>query len=49
VTIDFRGAIDGEPFEGGTAEGLTVEIGSGQFIPGFEEQLVGATAGEAGP
>jgi trigger factor len=46
VTIDFTGTIDGEPFEGGTAEGITVEIGSGQFIPGFEEQLVGATVGE---
>ena len=46
VTVDFVGTIDGEPFEGGTAQDITVEIGSGQFIPGFEEQLVGASAGE---
>ena len=46
VTIDFIGTIDGEPFEGGTGEGIQVELGSGQFIPGFEEQLVGAKAGE---
>ena len=45
VLVDFVGTIDGEPFEGGAAEGITVEIGSGSFIPGFEEQLVGATAG----
>ena len=49
VTVDFTGTIDGEPFEGGTAQDITVEIGSGQFIPGFEEQLVGAAAGERRP
>jgi trigger factor len=47
LTIDFRGAIDGEVFEGGSAEGATLVIGSGMFIPGFEDQLVGAKAGEA--
>ncbi|MFD1332755.1 trigger factor [Methylopila musalis] len=46
LTIDFLGKIDGEPFEGGAAEGQQIEIGAGRFIPGFEEQLVGATAGE---
>lgn len=46
VTVDFVGRIDGEPFEGGTAEGIDVEIGSGTFIPGFEEQLVGAAVGD---
>lgn len=42
VTIDFEGTIDGEPFEGGAAEDYNLEIGSEQFIPGFEDQLVGA-------
>lgn len=46
VTLDFLGKIDGEPFEGGKAEGATLRIGSKQFIPGFEEALVGAKAGE---
>jgi trigger factor len=46
ATIDFVGTIDGEAFEGGSSEGVQVEIGSGNFIPGFEEQLVGAKAGE---
>jgi trigger factor len=46
VVVDFLGTIDGETFEGGSAEGITVEIGSGSFIPGFEEQLVGVTAGQ---
>jgi len=45
TTIDFKGFVDGEQFEGGTAENYKLEIGSGQFIPGFEEQLVGATIG----
>ncbi len=44
VVIDFVGKIDGEPFEGGTAEGQAVVIGAGRFIPGFEEQLVGVKA-----
>lgn len=46
VTVDFVGRIDGEPFEGGTATDIEVDIGSASFIPGFEEQLVGAKAGE---
>ncbi|MCG8590274.1 MAG: trigger factor [Proteobacteria bacterium] len=46
VSLDYAGRIDGELFEGGSAENAIVEIGSGRFIPGFEEQLVGATAGE---
>lgn len=46
VTIDFQGYIDDEPFEGGSAEGHTLVIGSNSFIPGFEEQLIGAKAGE---
>ncbi len=46
VIIDFVGRIDGEAFTGGSAEDAQVVIGSGQFIPGFEEQLVGAKAGE---
>ena len=41
VIIDFEGSVDGELFEGGSAEGHTLKIGSGQFIPGFEEQVVG--------
>ena len=44
--IDFEGFLDGEPFEGGKAEGHLLEIGSGSFIPGFEEQLTGMKAGE---
>jgi trigger factor len=46
VVIDFVGSIDGEKFDGGAAEGHTLVIGSGRFIPGFEEQLIGASAGE---
>ena len=46
VVIDFVGRIDGTPFEGGTAQDITVELGAGSFIPGFEEQLVGAAKGE---
>ncbi len=46
VTIDFVGKIDGEPFEGGSAEGAPLVISRGGFIPGFEEGLVGAKAGE---
>jgi trigger factor len=46
VTVDFVGTIAGEPFEGGTSENIEVILGSGTFIPGFEEQLVGAVAGE---
>lgn len=46
VTINFEGSIDGELFEGGTGENYPLVIGSGQFIPGFEEQLVGAKIGD---
>ncbi|MDJ0640049.1 MAG: trigger factor [Paracoccaceae bacterium] len=46
VVIDFVGKVDGEAFEGGSAEDFPLALGSGQFIPGFEEQLVGAKAGE---
>jgi trigger factor len=46
VTINFKGSINGELFEGGTGEGIPVVIGAGQFIPGFEELLVGIGAGE---
>lgn len=46
VTIDFTGYVDGEKFQGGEGENIDVLIGSKGFIPGFEEQLVGATAGE---
>ena len=44
VTIDFEGFVDGEAFEGGKGENYPLTIGSGSFIPGFEEQLVGAEA-----
>ena len=44
--IDFEGKIDGEPFEGGSGEEYSLEIGSGTFIPGFEEQLIGVEVGE---
>jgi trigger factor len=47
VVIDFTGKIDGEPFDGGTAEDYPLVLGSNSFIPGFEEQLVGAKTGEA--
>src|SRR5580658_3783985 len=46
VTIDFVGRIDGEAFEGGTAQDAQLVLGSGQFIPGFEEQLVGHKVGD---
>ncbi len=46
VTINFKGSIDGTPFDGGTGEGIQVVIGAGQFIPGFEEQLIGIGANE---
>ena len=45
VVIDFEGFVDGEAFEGGKAENYSLEIGSGSFIPGFEEQLIGLEAG----
>jgi trigger factor len=46
VTVSFKGTIDGTPFDGGTGEGIQVVIGSGTFIPGFEEQLIGMASGE---
>ncbi|MGZ3377393.1 MAG: trigger factor [Phenylobacterium sp.] len=45
VVIDFLGKLDGTPFDGGAAEDAELVLGSGQFIPGFEEQLVGAAPG----
>lgn len=47
LTIDFEGKIDGEAFAGGAAEDYEIELGTGEFIPGFEDQLVGARAGES--
>ena len=46
TTIDFKGLKDGVAFDGGTAEGYQLEIGSGSFIPGFEEQMIGMAKGE---
>jgi len=46
VVADFVGRIDGEPFDGGTASDSQIVLGSGQFIPGFEEQLIGAKVGD---
>jgi trigger factor len=46
VSIDFLGKLDGEPFEGGAAEDFDLTLGSGSFIPGFEDQLIGVKAGE---
>ena len=46
VNIDYSGSIDGVKFDGGTAEKQDLKLGSGQFIPGFEDQLIGAKAGE---
>ncbi|MDP8914204.1 MAG: trigger factor [Pseudomonadota bacterium] len=46
VIVDYEGSVDGEPFEGGKGEGMSVELGSGRLIPGFEDQLVGVKANE---
>ena len=46
AVIDFKGILDGEPFEGGTAENYSLTLGSGSFIPGFEDQVIGHKAGE---
>lgn len=46
VIIDFLGTVAGEPFEGGKAEAFQLELGSGRFIPGFEEQVVGMSVGD---
>jgi len=47
VTMDFEGKVDGTPFEGGKGEDMAIELGSGRLIPGFEEQLIGAKAGDS--
>ena len=47
VTIGFEGSIDGTPFEGGTGEDVPLVLGAGQFIPGFEEHVVGLKAGDS--
>lgn len=47
VVIDFVGKVGGEEFPGGKAEGYSLELGTGSFVPGFEDQLVGAKAGDA--
>jgi trigger factor len=47
VTMDFKGSIDGEAFEGGAAEGATLTMGKGQFIPGFEDGVAGMKAGDS--
>ncbi len=46
VVIDFEGFVDGEAFDGGKAEGFNLALGSGNFIPGFEDQIVGHSTGE---
>ncbi|MDD4296936.1 MAG: trigger factor, partial [Ruminiclostridium sp.] len=46
LNIDFEGFVNSEPFEGGAAKGYTLVVGSGTFIPGFEEQLIGAETGK---
>ncbi len=46
LVINFTGRIDGTPFEGGTGEDINLDLGSNTFIPGFEDQLVGAKAGD---
>lgn len=46
IVIDFKGSVDGESFEGGTADDYPLVLGSSSFIPGFEEQLVGAKSGD---
>jgi trigger factor len=46
VTIAFQGTVDGTPFEGGSGDDVALLLGSGQFIPGFEDQLIGVKAGE---
>ena len=46
VVIDFAGYLDGVQFDGGTATGFPLKLGSGQFVPGFEDQVVGMKVGE---
>lgn len=47
ITLDYSGSVDGEKFEGGTANDQTLEIGRGTFIPGFEDQMIGMKKGES--
>jgi trigger factor len=47
LTISFNGTLDGDPFEGGSASGIKLELGTGRMIPGFEEGLIGASAGKS--
>jgi len=47
VTVSFHGTMNGQPFEGGAADNAPIVLGSGQFIPGFEDQLIGIKAGES--
>lgn len=47
VTISFQGTMDGQPFEGGSGEDVPIQLGSGRFIPGFEDNLTGLKAGES--
>ena len=47
VVMDYKGTVDGVAFEGGTGEGMSIELGSGRLIPGFEEQLEGVKVGES--
>lgn len=47
VVINFAGFLDGVQFPGGTAEAFPLKLGSGQFVPGFEDQLIGAVKGES--
>ena len=44
--MDYLGKVDGEPFDGGKGEDMSVEIGTGRLIPGFEDQLLGVKAGD---
>ncbi|MBF0263009.1 MAG: trigger factor [Magnetococcales bacterium] len=46
IVLNFKGFVDGEAFDGGTAEGYVLELGGGRFIPGFEDQLIGLAVGE---
>ena len=46
ITMDFKGTMDGEPFEGGARDGFDLTLGTGAFVPGFEEQLIGTKAGD---
>jgi trigger factor len=47
ATVSFKGTMGGEPFEGGSGDGIPILLGSGQFIPGFEDNLIGVKAGES--